>query len=475
MTNLARIPYPLIDVEVTEPVDPTDGKVPPHDLDAEAAVLSALILDGPRLSLVEPFLRPEHFWSEAHRWIYSGILGCKREGCEIDIVSVANWLKRHARIDQVGGVGYMTELLNATPHVPNVQHHARAVFDAYRLRQAIEVCQRAVAEGYVRPGNPQEFLDGVARALTSLGRMNLQNPQQTNLETVKEIIREIQAANAERERTGQSTASILGLPSGIETYDALTGGMHPGTKSTIVARPGHGKTALGLQIALHCARRGVGVLFFETEMTRKELVRRALAHLGSVDLKRITDANLGRDDWSRVTTVSNELAKLPIRIDATPAMNPAYIRAQAHAALDFFRVEHGVPLGLIVVDYLQRLQPAPGYDRAEKVHRVAHAAEQLKILAQEVGIPLVELAQPKVLPKDQQFKDPDMGDIGDSPAAIQRETDRITFIHKRKGAAAGCFDLVVVKDRGGGATGHRVPVRWVGEFQRFVSDGEYRQ
>lgn len=418
--SLALVATPDAEVYRAAP----EGTTPPHDLDAEAAVLSALMLDAAhQLPRVRDFLRREMFYSEAHGRIYEAMYEIARADptAPIDVAIVGTWLKKNDRIAQVGGMSYLTDLLGAAPAVANVVAYARAVHDRYRERRAIWTCQKIAARGYLGVPDTQAYLDRASRAIAEIAQASIDAEVESNATTLSSILADASSrATAQRE----GGAIPLDYPTGIPCVDAEWGGLHDTDLSTIIARPGAGKTTIALQIAIRTARTGVAVDLFCQDMDQRDLLTRALGHIAVVDWQRIKHGNLRPEEWPRVAEASDELARLPLRIERMRGMHVEAIRARV--------VAHGerlarrkIALKVVIVDYLQQLRPAPHLAHAKKHEYLEHALVELKTLADAARISILGLAQQKR---------PDRGKeqlLASDCSQIEKEPDNVWFLLKK--------------------------------------------
>ena len=458
---------------VTPPSD--EGKIPPHDLNAEAAVLSAVMLEPGVIAVLEPFLKPEHFYSEAHRQIFAASLAVALAGGVPDIVTVATRLRADERIDQVGGLGYLKEILDAAPAVrpERVTEYGIIVHEYWRLRTLAattrEVCARVYCDD-VKPEAVQSFCDDATRRIEIIARSAPVNRIETNVETLRKIVKGLRGAHL------RTTETINGLPTGILPYDKLTGGMHPADKTTIVARPGVGKTALVLQIAIAAAMSGIGVLMFQGDMTREQILRRAVSHVARVDGELLKTGNIKESDWKRITAASAVIAELPILIDDSTEINIDQVRARAIASVDAIRRKYNKPLGLVILDYVQKLAPTPRTRNRERHQQVYEATEGFKALIKtELKIPGIELAQQKRAVKrtgrnQRPMPDPipTLDDIADS-SQIEKSSDVVMFIHRKTGPRD--VALVIRKQRTG-PTDMMIDCNFEAEYSNFVAGGD---
>jgi replicative DNA helicase len=436
-----------------------DGMQPPHDLDAEAAVIAACMNDevgSKALKRLGGMLKHEHFYSEAHRRIFESILSLYESGHETGIITVSSDLKARGRLEQVGGMIYLTEVSNASPSHDAVRDHAMCVFDMWRRREAIVMCQKLEAHLYVgdvSTSNLQSFLDTSAREFLDLANKNPRSSGEDLLVVMKRVL-EAGALVSKRHASGEeqkpmATTSIDALD------DHIGGGMLGGKKYTIAARPGRGKSVLGLQLCRVNAKRGVGAAMFATEQNADELAVRLLAATAEIDSRRVQAfthrPTLNPDEWRRITEAGRDNAKLPLVLDSNPNMTVDDVCAKATTLAHTFEARFGVKLGVIVVDYLQRLARPKHFGQDVTKDKVfSYSTMRLKSLAQELGIAVVELAQQKMA-QDKSGKEmkPTERMVDWCPDA-ERESDAVVYLWER----GNCDHVgVVTKVREGGFTG----------------------
>ena len=461
---------------------PTEGRVPPHDLDAEAAVLSAVLLSPTSFDEVQEFLNADHFYSDANRRVFEAIFELHERGTPIDGVTVASYLKSRERLQQIGGVSYLAQLTNATPSVANVVAHARTVREKWRLRQVIGHCQRVAAEGYGDCGDVQDFIDGAEQVLFDIGRV----PESSTVRPVNEAIKTAFDLISDAERRG---GEVTGVPSGFIDLDRKTSGMHPGELYVIAGRPGMGKTAFVLNLAVNAARPrqiaveggveasveepGWGVGFFSLEMPTEQLAARLLASESHVDVSKIRNGNLTPQDWNNLTEGASLLSRLPIWLDDTPALTLLDLRAKVRRLQAEIEREGGrraKGLGLIVIDYLQLMQGRK--DAGNREQEISELSRGLKALSKEMNTPVIALSQLNRAVETRSTKDrrPQLSDLRES-GAIEQDADAILFIYrehyyqKDDDQARGKAEVIIAKQRNG-PTG-TVEVRFSDEYARF--------
>jgi replicative DNA helicase len=460
-----------------------DGRVPPHDLDAEAAVLSAVLLasttKGMGVEVIAGFLQPEHFYSEAHRRIYEGAIEVHAMGRNVDSVTVGSWLKDRERIGQVGGMSYITEILNSAPAVTNksLLEYATIVHDTWRARQMISTCQLLVARGYHDYGSAQEYADDGARQLVRLSALSVGDRGKSNIEVLTEQVKAMQAAAA---AAGKPIDGKHGISFGIPTLDKITTGMHAGEVTEIVGGTGSGKTTFALAVANHVASLGVGVYYFSPELPKSQLIHRLMCARAEVrsDLAKI--GKLTTEEWSRWMSAMNAVADLPIEFDDRPSLNVAQIAARVRQAAENARVLFkGKALGLVVVDHLHELEKEPGVrfsHRNERYDSLLHSADRIKKLANDTLVPTLLLAQMKTFDAKGTQLRPPLGST-EHCKAVEQKCDRVINIwtpwHKPTGGGRYQPDqsrrfLLVVKKRLGSFG--EVEVKTVAQQDRYIDE-----
>jgi replicative DNA helicase len=472
------------------------GRVPPHDLDAEAAVLSAILLNRDALDRVLEILKPEHFYSEANGRIYMGAQELASSGTPIDIVSVASWLRDREWLQHIGGPSYLAEMADATPAVSHVTAHAKVVYEKWRVRQLIATCQRVAAEGYGDVGTVQEFIDGAEQAVYELARTAQSNSAQPLAHVLKAAFEQITAAAERGDR-------ITGISTGYEKLDGKTAGLHDGDLMIVAARPGMGKTSFVLNLAVNVAspravsmpgpgegghgiekhEPGYGVCVFSLEMPREQLATRMVCSEGRVDLGRLRQGFLQPDDWRRLTEAASYLSSLPVWIDDTPALGILELRAKVRRIQAEYN-RPGTPgagerrVGLVVVDYLQLMKGRDGVNSREQ--EISEISRGLKALAKELRVPVIALSQLNRAVETRTTKDkrPQLSDLRES-GAIEQDADTIIFIYRDEYYNAettnskGIAELIIAKQRNG-PTG-KVLVRFAASCTRFdnLAAGDY--
>jgi replicative DNA helicase len=463
------------------------GRVPPHDLDTEAAVLSAVLLAPEAFDQVYELLRAEHFYSNANRLVYEAIVELNATGRPVDVVSVAAWLRDRERLAQMGGTPYLAQLVDATPAVAHVAAHARVVREKWRVRQLIATCQAFAAEGYGDCGDPQEFIDRAEQSIFDIARV----PESTAVQPVKDAIKNAFELLTIMSRKGEG---VSGVPTGFDRLDRKMAGLHAGDLYIVAGRPGMGKTAFVLNVAVNVAmerrvttsepdaphgggeveRAGYGVAFFSLEMPREQLASRLLACEAKVNAGSIRSGQLRAQDWNLLTDAAGRLSKLPLWLDDTPALTLLDLRAKVRRLqADIERSTGDGPpaerLGLVVVDYLQLMQGRR--DAGSREQEISELSRGLKQLAKELRVPVIALSQLNRSVETRTTKDkrPQLSDLRES-GAIEQDADTILFVYRDEyyfpeSPDKGIAEIIVAKQRNG-PTG-TVKTRFSPEFTRF--------
>lgn len=442
------------------------GRVPPSDLDAEGAVLSACLLRAQDcLDDVRQVLKPGHFYADANRRIYEAILDLDAEGKPVDIVLVAGRLRAQARLEQVGGSPYLSQLSDATPAVAHVVDHARVVVEKARLRRVISTCQTFAAEGYDDVGNPREWSLSVAQALADVAATG---EDQDPPESLADIVpRELQAMG-ERSRLN---IELSGLDTKLVTVNRLTGGLLSAKLHVVAGRPGMGKSSYALQLALNTAEQGLLAFFGSAEMTKEELVRKLLSMVARVNHTRVKSGKMSQEEWARIADAAHYLAGLPLVIFYKPAMTISALRGALRKEQRACTAR-GVKLGLVAADYMQIMNGEELVSQgANREQHVAAIVQRLTWMAGEFDVPVLALSQLNraVETRDKGNKRPNLGDLRES-GAIEQEAYTVQLIYRdeyyhKDSPDKGLAEIELAKNRGG-PTG-RAYVKFTGEYGRF--------
>lgn len=394
-----------------------DARIPPQNLDAERAVLGSIMLRKDALFDVGDVLTAESFYAEKHRVIYQAMVDLSFKGDPIDLVSLSNVLKDKKSLDSIGGSAYLSDILGAAPASVNIKYYAELVYKNYVIRKLIEVADRiAVSAFNSGTDDVDQILDEAEKQIYSISENSNSKERVVALKTT------LYQTWEELERLHASKDEIRGVPTGFPDLDNKLAGFQKSDLIILAARPSVGKTTLALDIARKAAvNHQVPVCFFSLEMSATQLASRLLSAHSRVNAWSIrTGKKLSENDFSLIRDSLDELSKAPIYIDDTPANTIMSMRATAR------RLKSEGKLGLIVVDYLQLMNPSRNFD--SMVMQVTEISRSLKGLARELDVPVIALSQLSRA-VEQRGGAPRLSDLRDS-GSIEQDADVVMFIHR---------------------------------------------
>ena len=433
--------------------------VPPNDLDAEAAVLSALLQDNDRVAEVATILTPEQFHADANRHICKAVYDLIAAGQPADLVTVAARLRETNRLSQVGGASYVAQIIDATPFVQHVGEHAKIVRDKWRLRRLIELSSRARAEAYAPVPDPDELFSRYEEELSDIAHIG-------RAETVEPVARVANRTIAKLIESRERGGPLSGLSTGFGDIDKMTGGLFGADYTVIAARPGMGKTSFVTSLTCNVARPkvrehqselGYGALFFSLEMGREQLCLRFACHEAELDFSLVRRNMLRADDWKRLLAAADSLKNLPVWIDDTPGISlfeaAARIR-KLKREIHSGRAE--IPckgLKLTVFDYLQLMTgiQKQGGNREQEVASISKGSKEL---AKREDLAVVQVSQlNRYLERHTKDKRPALADLRES-GSIEQDADSVWFLFRESYYDTAVQDknsaeLIVAKQRNG--------------------------
>ena len=428
----------------------------PQSLEAEQAVIGSMLIDPACIAEVIELLRPEDFYAEEHQRIFETIYSMFNTALKIDPVTVLDRLKAQGYYDEAGGRAYLMQLMEVTPTSANVKEYASIVRDKSMLR--------AIANAGAEIQNLAFSGGGSAAEVAELAEQKIYSVRQgreiKGLSPLKSVIMDLYAQLDERSR---SDSDIPGLSTGFRDLDVALTGLNKSDLILVAARPGMGKTAFALNIALNAAKSsGKDVVVFQLEMSKDQLASRFLASEALLDSHKLKTGSLNQDDWIKIARAPSVLAKTHLYVDDNPAITVAEIKAKCRRL--------GENLGLIVIDYIQLMQS--GGKRSEnRVQEVAEISRSLKIMAKELNVPVVCLSQLSRAAEQRADKRPMLSDLRES-GAIEQDADIVMFIYRDDYYDAESDDknvaeIILAKNRHG-ATG-TVELQWIGQYTTFSS------
>lgn len=434
-------------------------KRPPHSLEAEQAIIGALMLDNQAWEKIASKLTVSDFYHGAHKALYTALTELARKEQPFDVITVLDYLKSSETLDEAGGETYLFELANNTPSVANVGAYADIVREKSVQRQLIQVAHD-IADSAYSPGTREvsELLDFAETKVFAIA-------EQTASDGGPEFIKKILVKAVEKIDTlFHNGGNITGLSTGLKDLDEMTSGLQNSDLIIVAGRPSMGKTTFVMNIAEHAVIQSKKpVLVFSMEMPSDSLAMRMLSSLGAIDQLSIRTGKLNDSDWSRLTSAVHMLSEAPLYIDDSPALSPSELRMRARRLAK----EHG-QLGLIVIDYLQ-LMKVPGFKAENRTAEISEISRSLKSLAKELNVPVVALSQLNRSLEQRTDKRPVMSDLRES-GAIEQDADLICFIYRDEvynedTPDKGVAEIIIAKQRNGPIGKARV--QFEGRFTRF--------
>ena len=413
----------------------------PHNLDAERAVLGALLIDQEALGEVVGLLQPGDFYLDAHGDVYRGMLSIFAGGGPIDTLTLADELERQKTLERVGGIEALAALQSATPTAANVVHYARIVKDAATKRGLIRAAGRVAGVGYDEAVAAASAIEAAEKEIFTVSDSGRARGQwETPGPGLAVLWQGLETAH--KKGPGQA---LTGVPSGFAELDAITYGFQPSDLVIVAARPGVGKTSFVLNIARHATLKcGARVGLFSLEMSRDALLTRLLCNEAGVDLYRLQRMQLTADEWTRVARAIEALAPASLFIDATAGLSIMEMRAMAR------RLMATGPVDLLIVDYLQLITPARRSD--SRTQEVTEISAGLKTLAREMNVPVIAVSQLSRESERRTDRRPQLSDLRDS-GSIEQDADIVMFLYRpgmhEEGKDPGVTELNVSKNRNG--------------------------
>lgn len=411
--------------------------VPPHSVDAEKAVLGAILNEPAAFINISNILRQEYFYLENHQVIYGVITELDRDNRAADIITVAELAGYRGKIS----VAYLSELVDSCPVTLNIEQYAYIVKQCHLRRKIIKGCQEAIKKAIHYDGRDEEFLEQIEKELLQATEEQERHGLVPASEVVAVTMEELE------KRIGKGD-ELTGVPSGFRDLDALTGGWQPSDLIILAARPGMGKTALALNWAVKAARAGFPTAVFSLEMSSNQLMTRLLASEAKVDASKMRRGNMNEEEQDALMRAMRQINDLPaISIDDTPAITMTELRSRCRR----FKRENG--LGLIVIDYLQLVGRSTDTRYENREREISEISRSLKALAKELSVPIISLAQLNRGPDARPDKRPRMSDLRES-GSMEQDADLVLFIYRdeyyhKSSEDAGKAEVIIGKNRHG--------------------------
>ena len=415
-------------------------RVPPHNEEAEQAVLSGVCLRPDLLQELVDQLRPVDFYVPAHRIIFGAFVALCEQNTPVDEVTVFDWLVSHSQLEAAGGAAYLGELSRAVVSGANAVHWAKIVRDKAMQRALIDTSAQIISNCYDASKDVPTLLDESERAIFSISERANSKTFSSSSELVRSVFDELLARYNNKSVT-------TGVPTGYMQLDKMTAGLQPTDLIILAARPSMGKTAFALNVAMRAALSGgATVAIFSLEMSKESLMDRMLCAWGRVELSRVRRGFLEDDDWAKLSASADALSQAKIFIDDTAGLTPLALRARCRR----LKAEHG--LDLVMVDYLQLMHSSRNDSRELEISDISR---NLKALAKELKVPVIALSQLNRKVEERTDKRPVLSDLRES-GAIEQDADLIMFIHREDAynkkddhQKTGIAEIIIGKHRNG--------------------------
>ncbi|OUU79124.1 MAG: replicative DNA helicase [Gammaproteobacteria bacterium TMED78] len=433
-------------------------KLPPHSVEAEQSLLGGLMLDKRSWDEVADLLKPDDFYRKSHQLIYEAMLILIEKDLPPDAITVNDYLDKQGDLDSVGGLPYITKLIQDTPSASNIRAYAKIVREKSILRSLIQVGGDIASSVYsIDDESIEQLVDLAEQKVFDIADGGNRGSQ--GFRPLKDLVAD---SLVQLDILSNQEGSITGVATGFAEMDDKTSGLQPGDLVVVAGRPSMGKTTLAINIAENASiGNNIPTGIFSLEMPAEQISFRMIGSIARVNQTRLRNGNLSDEDWPRINSAVSILSDAPIYIDDTPALTPTSLRARAR------RLKRQHNLGLIVVDYLQLMQS--GTSSENRATEISEITRSLKALARELSIPVIALSQLNRSVDSRTDKRPQMSDLRES-GAIEQDADVIFFIYREEvydneSPKKGIAEIILAKQRNGPIGDFNLT--FIGEFTKF--------
>ena len=434
------------------------GKIPPHDIEAEQAILGSMLTDKDAVIAALEVLKEDSFYREDNKLIFNAITNLYSKNEPIDIITVKAELVELGVLERVGGLEYLVELPERVPTTANVERYIKIVDEKAMLRRLITSANELIALGYDESENVDNIMDMAEKKIFDLASKK----NTAGYAVMKDILVE---SFAELERLYNQKGNVTGVSTGFYDLDNVTAGLHNSDLIIVAARPAMGKSAFAINLAANAAvKSGVPAVIFNLEMSKEQVGNRILCSEALVDSNKIRTGQIEDEDWMKLAQTLGRISDAPIYIDDTPGISAMEIRAKCRK----LKLEKNI--GLIVIDYLQLISGS-GKKNASREQEISEISRSLKILAKELNVPVIALSQLSRTAEKRDDKRPMLSDLRES-GAIEQDADIVMFLYRddyynpdteKKNVA----EVILAKHRGG-STG-TVELAWLPSYTKFAN------
>ena len=439
------------------PVTASDPRAAPHNLEAEQSTLGGMLLSQEAVAEVIEEVAGVDFYAGKHELIYNAILNLFGRGEPTDVIAVTDELNKQANLLRAGGSDYLHSLASYVPTAANAGYYAKIVGDKAILRRLIDAGTRIAQSGYDSQGEVEDLVNQAQAEVYKVSSQSSKEDYVGLSDSLEAAIHDIELA---QNRGGEMT----GTPTGFTDLDSYTHGLHPGQLIIVAARPAVGKSTFALDIARNASvKHNQATIFFSLEMGRSEIAMRMLSAESSIYLQSMRKGTISEGDWTRLAAVRGRINDAPLYIDDSPNMSLVEIRAKCR------RLAQQVDLRLVVIDYIQLMSSVKKVESRQQ--EVSEFSRALKLLAKELGLPVVALSQLNRQAEQSKDKRPELSHLRES-GSLEQDADVVVLLHRegiyeRDHPRAGEADLILAKQRNG-PTG-TVTVAFHGQYSRFVN------
>ena len=413
----------------------------PHSLDAEKAVLGAILIHNDAFNSAAELIDARDFFRDAHRRIFDRMVALSERGDAIDFVTLKDELQRSGELDEVGGPAYISSLADGVPRSANVEHYARIVKEKATLRGLIHSATRIIAEAYQAEEDADLILDSAEKAIFEIAEGRIS----AGFTPLRDLV---QSSFATIEKLQEQRNAVTGVPSGFQDLDEMTAGFQPSDMIILAARPAMGKTSFVLNVAQNAAKKGKTVGVFSLEMSKEQLFLRLLTSEAMIDAHKFRTGYLTEKDYGKLSHALGALAELPVYIDDTPGIGLLEMRAKCR------RLASQHTLDLVVIDYIQLMQGRGRFESRQQ--ELTSISRSIKILAKELNVPIIALSQLSRAPESRTDHRPQLSDLRES-GALEQDADVVMFIYRAevydkeetKPEELGTAEIIIGKHRNG--------------------------
>ena len=440
------------------------GKVPPHDTEAEQAVIGSMLTDKDAIISAIEVLKPEDFYREDNKTIYSAILNLYNRAEPVDIITLKSELSSMGSLEAVGGLEYLAQLPDKVPTTANVDKYIKIVEEKSLLRSLLKTANEIIKLGYDETQEVDFLMDQAEKKIFD----TIQSRNQKGYSSIKDILVD---TFTQLEQLYNQKQHITGVPTGFADLDYKTAGLHNSDLILVAARPAMGKSAFALNIASYAAtRENTPVAIFSLEMSKEQMVNRILCSEAMVDSNKVRTGKIDDEDWAKLAQASGTLSESKIFIDDTPGISIMEIRAKCRK----LKLEQNI--GLVVIDYLQLVQGS-GKKGSSREQEISEISRSLKILAKEINVPVIALSQLSRAPEQRPDHRPMLSDLRES-GAIEQDADIVMFLYRddyynEDSEKKNIAEVILAKHRSG-STG-TVELLWLGNYTKFANIEKYRE